>query len=222
MELDKRDFKKAVRGYSEDEVDFFLAKIRADYEALYKENQDIKTQLDDYEQNVGKYKALENTLNNTLIVAQQTAEDLKRNAEKAAELILEEAKLRAQQRIHEAEAEVRKLGLQKEDLLKRIQEVKIRLRAFLRAQLDLLDDSADVENAPTTSQPIKSEIKAATEITATEANSIEEKTAEVDTTAEAPKTDAPKEAISVNYSWSRDAEATDVQPEEQKTKNEEI
>lgn len=139
LELDNRDFKKAVRGYSEEEVEYYISVVRADYETLYTENQQLKVRLDDYELNIGKYKALEHTLNNTLIVAQQTSEELKRNAEKAAELILEEAKLKAQQRIHEAEAEIRKLSLQREDLLKRIIELKVRLRVFLRAQLELLD-----------------------------------------------------------------------------------
>lgn len=154
LELDKRDFRKAVRGYSEEEVEFFLSQVRGDYETLYTENQDLRVRLDDYEQNLGKYRALEHTLNNTLIIAQQTAEDLKHNAEKAAELILEEAKLKAQQRIHEAEAVVRKLELQKEDLLKRITELKIRLRAFLRAQLDMLEDTIDEEeNLPQSTIP---------------------------------------------------------------------
>jgi cell division initiation protein len=145
LELDKRDFKRAVRGYSEEEVEYYISVVRTDYEILYTENQELKVRLDDYELNIGKYKALEHTLNNTLIVAQQTAEELKRNAEKAAELILEEAKLKAQQRIHEAEAEIRKLSMQREDLLKRIIELKVRLRVFLRAQLELLDRTIEEE-----------------------------------------------------------------------------
>lgn len=145
LELDNRDFKRAVRGYSEEEVEYYISVVRADYETLYTENQELKIRLDDYELNIGKYRALEHTLNNTLIVAQQTAEELKRNAEKAAELILEEAKLKAQQRIHEAEVEIRKLSLQREDLLKRIIELKVRLRVFLRAQLELLDRTIEEE-----------------------------------------------------------------------------
>lgn len=143
LELGKRDFKKAVRGFSEEEVNDYLNAIQADYEHIYIENDELKSQLEDYEHNIGKYKALEHTLNNTLIIAQQTAEGLKHNAEKAAELILEEAKLKALQRVHEAEAEIRKLSLQEEELLKRIQEIKVRLRAFLRAQLDLLEHTID-------------------------------------------------------------------------------
>ena len=91
-EIRNQQFRKGVRGYSEDEVRNFLALIAQDYEALYSENAKIREAMQRLEQDLSRYHRMEETMNSSLILAQQTAEDLKAIARQEAQLMLEEAK----------------------------------------------------------------------------------------------------------------------------------
>ena len=93
-EIRNQQFRKGVRGYSEDEVRNFLALIAQDYEALYSENAKIREAMQRLEQDLSRYHRMEETMNSSLILAQQTAEDLKAIARQEAQLMLEEAKQR--------------------------------------------------------------------------------------------------------------------------------
>ena len=71
LDIENKKFaKQMLNGYNVDEVDDFLDEITKDYEKLYKENADLKKDTDQLNTNMGKYKNLEDTLKNTLIMAQ--------------------------------------------------------------------------------------------------------------------------------------------------------
>lgn len=112
LDIHNKEFRRVFRGYSEEEVDDFLDKIGKEYENLYKENLELKDHLDRKEDNIVKYKDLEETLKNTLVVAQQTAQDIKTNSQKEAELILERAKNQSEAMCAEAQREAERLVYQ--------------------------------------------------------------------------------------------------------------
>ena len=62
----KRFGKQKIGGYNVNEVDDFLDELTLEYGKLYKENAELKTQREELDSNVGKYKNIENTLQNTL------------------------------------------------------------------------------------------------------------------------------------------------------------
>ncbi|RQD66931.1 MAG: DivIVA domain-containing protein [Tindallia sp. MSAO_Bac2] len=141
LDIQNKDFKKSVRGYNEAEVDAFLDEIMADYEVLYKENQEMKEKLEIDEKQVEKYRQMEDTLKETLVVAQSTAEELRMNATKKSDVIIQEAELKAKNIINEARAEVDRLHQQHDEMLRQLQIFKTRYRTLLQAQIDsLLDD----------------------------------------------------------------------------------
>ena len=76
VDIYNKEFSKVLRGYSQDEVDEFLDDIIEEFERLYKENQDMKEKLETFEGQIGRYKTIEDTLKETLVTAQQTAEEL--------------------------------------------------------------------------------------------------------------------------------------------------
>ncbi len=92
MEIRDQQFAKSIRGYNEEEVKNFLSKVAQDYEALYSENSQLKESIQRHKLELEKYNKLEETMNNSLILAQQTAETLKINAQQEAERILEDSK----------------------------------------------------------------------------------------------------------------------------------
>ena len=100
MDIQNHEFKKSFRGYNEDEVDEFLDRIVSDYEKLLRENEKLKEKSGANEKAITHYKGLEQNLQDTLIVAQKTAEDVINSAKKNAKEIKDNA-LNEAQNIHE-------------------------------------------------------------------------------------------------------------------------
>ena len=101
MDIENKEFKKGFRGYNEEEVDEFLDIVKEDFENLYRENLDLKEKLKLYQEQVSRYKSIEETLNATLITAQTAAEDTCSAANKKAKIILEESELKSKQIIED-------------------------------------------------------------------------------------------------------------------------
>lgn len=100
MDIQNHEFKKSFRGYNEDEVDEFLDRIVADYEKLLRENEKLKERAGVNEKEITHYKGLEQNLQDTLMVAQKTADDVLTAARKNAKEIRENAANEAQT-VHE-------------------------------------------------------------------------------------------------------------------------
>ena len=64
----KRFSKQMMNGYSVEEVDDFLDELTEDYEKLYKEVAESKNKMEELQENVEKYKGIESTLQNTLVM----------------------------------------------------------------------------------------------------------------------------------------------------------
>ena len=75
IEIQNKEFRRSFRGYNEEEVDEFLKIVTTDFETLYKENMDLQEKIKLYQEQVSRYKSIEDTLNATLITAQSAAED---------------------------------------------------------------------------------------------------------------------------------------------------
>ena len=76
LDIQNKEFKKSFRGYKESEVDQFLDEIIEDYEKLYKENIELKDKILILTEQIKQYNNLEETLKDTLIVAQSTADEV--------------------------------------------------------------------------------------------------------------------------------------------------
>jgi len=140
LDIHNKEFKRAIRGYDADEVDEFLDEIIKDYEHLYKDNLNLKDQIESIQENIARYRELEDTLHNTMILAQQTAEEVKKNAEKEAELIIRNAKQKAEEIVLKAKEDIIELKNEYKELQKTVQQFKAQFKAFLLAQLELVDD----------------------------------------------------------------------------------
>lgn len=91
MDIHNREFKKGLRGYKESEVDEFLDLVVADYEKLTRENERLKEQLRYNDKELNHYRNLERNLQDTLVVAQKTADEVVSSAKKNAKEMRENA-----------------------------------------------------------------------------------------------------------------------------------
>ena len=141
LDIENKKFgKQMMNGYSVEEVDDFLDELTVDYERLYKEVADSKNKLVDMEENISKYKNIEGTLQNTLVMAQSAADDVKSLARQQAEQIINEAQSTAKQAVIELEQELTLKKKEMEDIEKQFDVYKAKMESLLISQLELLKD----------------------------------------------------------------------------------
>ena len=139
-EIDNMRFSKTIKGYNVDEVDDFLDQLTADYERLYKENADYKDKFEQMEKELGQYKQMEHTLQNTLVVAQTAAGDIKNTAQKQAEQIIRDAQTEARRSVDELNKQEYEVTKKIEEMKKSFEVTKAKMEALLIAQLEMLQD----------------------------------------------------------------------------------
>jgi cell division initiation protein len=148
IEIQNKEFERAFRGYKQEEVDEFLDRVSKDFETVVKEKLNIEEKNLSLEDKLAQYQRLETTLHNAIIVAQETAEDVKRNANKEAELIRREAEKESQRIVEEARYKSSRILAEHEEVYKQAQIFKLRFRSFIEAQLASmeLEDWLQVES----------------------------------------------------------------------------
>lgn len=132
LDIRHREFRRAMRGYADEEVDEFLDELAEEFERLFKENIDVRERLEAAEEKLANYRRIEETLQKTLLNAQAAAEEQKQNAAKEAELILQDAQLKARQIVNEAYAERQKV----EQAIARLRTAEQTLRLQVRQLLE--------------------------------------------------------------------------------------
>jgi cell division initiation protein len=139
MDIRNKEFKKGFKGYKEDEVDEFLDKVIADYERIYRENGELKDRISIDNERIESYNSMEKTLQNTLVIAQTTAEDIVANSRKKAELIIRESEDQARKIVEDANSSVIKINRDYEELKKEVQVFKTRFKTLLQSELEALN-----------------------------------------------------------------------------------
>ena len=141
LDIENKKFaKQMMNGYNVDEVDDFLDELTLDYGKLYKENAELKAQREELDSNVGKYKNIENTIQNTLIMAQKTADEVQEVAKKQAEQIVKDAEFQAKNSEEELNTQILLKQKELEDLKKQFDVYKAKMESLLISQLELLKD----------------------------------------------------------------------------------
>lgn len=143
IDLLNKTFAKRVRGYDAAEVQEFLRAAAADFEESLGDNKRLSERLEGLEQEVARYRDMEATLNNALVLAQKTADELRTNAVKEAELVIREAQAKAEKDFAEIRDKQATVVSELENLQRMRERFEVEFRAVLRTYLDLLggDDS---------------------------------------------------------------------------------
>ena len=107
LDIENKKFsKQMMNGYSVEEVDDFLDELTVDYSRNYKEVAELKNKVEELNNSLVQYKTIETTLQNTLVMAQSTAEEVKNVAKQKADQIVEEAKGSAQKQVDELNSQI--------------------------------------------------------------------------------------------------------------------
>ena len=141
LDIENKKFaKQMMNGYSVDEVDDFLDDLTVEYEKMFKENAEFKAQIERLNEDIARYKAIEGTLQSTLIMAQSTADEVKEVASRQAEQIIAEAKMAAEKEVDELNHQINMKQKELDDVQKQFDVYKAKMESLLISQLELLKE----------------------------------------------------------------------------------
>lgn len=159
MDINNKEFKRGLRGYNPDEVDEFLDEVVDNYEEIYKENGKLKEKLEVLEEQVSHYAKIEGTIQNTLVLAQNAADQAKEASQKEAEVIIKNANETAQRIVDKAHNDVIQINSEFDRVKQEFIKFRAKFRNFINAQLETFDDlEKDVTKNYSISTPIDEEI----------------------------------------------------------------
>ncbi|HHW12795.1 MAG TPA: DivIVA domain-containing protein [Firmicutes bacterium] len=146
VDLETMVFRRGFRGYKTKEVQEFMRKLIVDYEKLYKENIDLREELEAKKDLLKNYQAMEETLKNTLYLAQGTADEIKSAGEKQAEIILREAQNRAEQMRLKVREEIQAELQQLANLKQQVDMFRIHFTRFLQTLIEMAEKQLDIDD----------------------------------------------------------------------------
>lgn len=139
LDIHNKEFTRGFRGYVEDEVNEFLNQIIKDYEIILRDKKELEEKVKMMSEQIGHFNTLENTLQKSIVVAQDAAEELRRNSQKEAKLIVKEAEKNADRIVNDALTKARKITIEIDELKKQSKVFRNRFKMLVEAQLDLLN-----------------------------------------------------------------------------------
>ena len=136
LDIENKKFsKQMMNGYNVDEVDDFLDDLTLDYSKNYKELTELRDKVAELNNSLEHYKTIEETLQNTLLMAQTTAEDVKKVARQQADQIINEAKGNAQKQASDLDNEIVLKKKELDDVKKQFDIYKAKMESLLISQL---------------------------------------------------------------------------------------
>lgn len=139
QDIRHQEFSSRLRGYDKDEVEEFLATVAGFVEKLAAEKAQLVQKIELLEKQLAEFRNMESTLKNTLLRSQESADDIKRAAQKESELIIREAQVKADRLIEEKREKIRRLESSYEALQSKWDEYFIKFKNLLTSHLDTLE-----------------------------------------------------------------------------------
>lgn len=147
LDIQNTKFATSAIGYKKSEVDQFMTDLLKDYEAVYKKNAESSERIKSLSKMLESYKGMEETMKNTLMVAQSSAEQLTSSARHEADVIIAEAKEKSKEIISKANENLAELNAQYELLKKEIAMFILKTKAEFEVQIKGLDQISNMENS---------------------------------------------------------------------------
>ena len=140
-----RKFNTVSNGYDKDEVNAFLNEVTKEYENMLNNLKERDMKLRVMEEKLKKYEGMENVLNKAILVAEESANNIKKVAHDESKLIIDDAKRNASRIINDALLKAEKQEQETESLKRKIAFYKRRIRQALQEQMDMVDDIDDIK-----------------------------------------------------------------------------
>lgn len=150
LDIQQQQFRVRFRGFDMVEVDNFLDLLANEFEELLKENSQIREEDRRKSERIDQLEAGEKELRDTLVSVQRITEEMKNNARKEGELIIEEARLNARKILEAAQGQALQIEGEINQLKRQRAEFESSLRATVEMHWRLLGSTEEdnAESAP--------------------------------------------------------------------------
>jgi len=135
LDIHHKEFRHSLRGYAEEEVDQFLDEVADEFERLFKENIDLNEKNDALQAKVNEFELQRHTINNTLMAAQRSADDIVSKANEEGASIVRDAELKAKEVIHNALSQKQKIAAELVRIKQAEEEFRARYKSLLESNL---------------------------------------------------------------------------------------
>lgn len=135
IDIQEKEFTKAVRGYKEDEVNEFLDEITIDLERILDELRQTKEENSRLVEELERHRSSEGTVLETLEAAKSLMADISASAEKRADILLKNAELDAQLMQKEAKDMADRISEESQVMKSRFISFRARYKQLLQSEL---------------------------------------------------------------------------------------
>jgi cell division initiation protein len=146
LEVHNHQFGVSFRGYDRDEVRAFLGMISQEFEQVMSENLRLKDQMVELKEQLTESKNREKSIQKAIEAADRIGKEMKEAARRETEVLIAEARARANKMIEQAQGRALSIETQIGDLRSARQRVEHRLRSLLEEHLHALDRTPDTED----------------------------------------------------------------------------
>jgi len=142
IEVSSKSFNKSGLGYEKKDVDNFMKEVASSYEAMYKENVELKDKINVLNEGIQYYKTIEKTIQKALVLAEQTAEETKETARQNAKSIEDQAKVKASLMLEDAKQQLHEIHMKTIHMIEQYELYKTQFKNLAKTQMDLLESDA--------------------------------------------------------------------------------
>lgn len=133
MDIRNMEFKRSFKGYNEEEVDAFLAKIVGKYESLIQENKALNDQIKELEAELRQHQNKESDIHGLIALTRETVNEAKEVASQHGQALIDEATIKAKVIVDEANLEAKKML---EENLAELGRLQSRIRDMAKHEAD--------------------------------------------------------------------------------------
>lgn len=148
LDIQQQQFRVRFRGFDMVEVDNFLDLLASEFEELLKENSKLQEEDRRKLARINELEASEKELRDTLVSVQRITEEMRNNARKEAETIIEEAKLNARRIIDSAQTQALHIEAEINQLKRQRTQFEASLKATIELHRKLLANSKENAGEP--------------------------------------------------------------------------
>jgi cell division initiation protein len=153
IDIQHKEFKKSLQGFDRNEVNEFLDEIIETLEDEAQTRTALQGEISDLRERLSHFKAMEESLQSTLLLAQRTADEVKAAAHKEADLIKQEARLEAQREISSLADRIYESQREAQRHQDTAEKAKSELRSLLMSHLAILERTAPGSGAYVAPEP---------------------------------------------------------------------
>jgi len=143
LDIQQQKFKVRFRGFDVHEVDAFLEQVADTVAALQRENETLREDIRRLKLESQGYKKREETFKHAMLNSQKVMEEMKKSAEKSADLIIAEAEVKAEKILSKAHNRLTQLHEDIAALKRQRTQLEVQISSIIESHTRLLEIEKD-------------------------------------------------------------------------------